>query len=331
MGTKVANAEYEVVEGWEKAPEGLIHWDVGDVAVDSRDRVYLLARHDNRVCIYDREGNFIRSWGEGNSLIGYGGHGIAVDRDFNVYVVDWLQHCVTKFNEEGEVLFILGTPGVGADNGIEPWPPKELAWPVERLSRLHSTGPFNGCTKAAIAPNGDLYVSDGYGNARIHHFTSDGKLIESWGEPGSGPGQFHNPHGLEISPDGLLYVSDRENDRVQVFSLDFEFVREFNVQHPCDAAVDYEGRIAVCELRYWPPRESFTRGTIKEFVPDRLSVLDQEGNVLFRDENMLMWPNGVAVDSHGDLYVAQVVARVGSQPNPVAPDAPSIVKVRRKR
>ena len=325
----VATAEYEVVEGWEKVPPGYDHWDTGDVAVDSEDRVYLLVRHQNRVCIYDRDGNFIKAWGEDS--IGTGGHGIAVDRQFNVYVVDWLEHYVRKFTNDGHLIYTLGTRGVGADNGREPWPPRQDKWPVERLSQLRSTGPFNGCTDAAIAPNGDLYISDGYGNARIHHFSADGKLIESWGEPGTGPGEFHCPHGLEIGPDGLMYVSDRENDRVQVFTLDFRFIREIEAQHPSDAAVDRDGRMAVCELRYFEGRDSFTRGVVTESLPDRVSVFGKDGNVLYRRTDVISWANGIAMDSHGDFYVAQVPARLGSQPDAAAPETSSLTKFKRVR
>jgi hypothetical protein len=327
-------ASYQFVPDWERPPREVTHWDVADVAVDSRDRVYLLTRRDHRVVIYDRDGSFIKSWGDG--FIGRGCHGIAVDAEFNVYVVDWLDHYVTKFSNDGERLFMLGTKGVWSDTGVGPGPPIASNY-TERLRTLHSAGPFNGCTSLAIGPNGDLFVSDGYGNARIHHFAPDGALIESWGSPGSGPGQFHNPHGLRIGPDNLMYVSDRENERIQVFTLKFEFVREISVQRPGNAMLGRNGRIAACSLDFQRGHESFTRGVIQEVVPPRVTVMDRDGVELFRfggegghplPDGTLNKPNGIAIDSHGDIYVSQVPSLVANNLNPVRSESPQIVKFR---
>jgi sugar lactone lactonase YvrE len=327
-------AAYELVPDWEKPPRNIGHWDVADVAVDARDRVYLLTRRDNRVLVYDRDGSFITSWGDG--YIGTGCHGIAVDANFNVYVVDWREHYVTKFSSDGTPIFTLGSRGVPSNTGVEPWPPKEVSY-TERLRTLTSAGPFNGCTALAIGSTGDLFVTDGYGNARIHHFAPDGELIESWGSPGSGPGQFHNPHGVRIGPDKLMYVSDRENERVQLFTQEFEFVREIPVQRPGNAVLGSNGRIAVCSLDFAKGHDSFTRGKIQEDIPARVTVFDESGNELFRfggdgghplPEGTLNKPNGIAIDSRGDIYVSQVPSLVASSANPIRSDSPQIVKFR---
>lgn len=297
-------ADYELEADWEHAPSEFARRAIADVAVDSSDRVYVLTRDEGRVCVYNRDGSFVKSWT--HERVGPGAHGISVDRLSFVYVVDSLEHCVTKFSNDGEIVFILGRPGQAADNGIEPWPPKTLTYPVEWHSALHSTSPFNGCTKVAFGPSGELFVSDGYGNARIHHFSQDGELVESWGNPGSGSGEFHNPHGIHVGPDDLMYVSDRENDRVQVFTLQFEFVRELKVQRPAASAVDAAGRLAVASLRYQVGEDTFTRGRVQEPVPDRFSVFDAAGKQLFEVEDGIHVPNGLAIDSHGDVYIAQV-------------------------
>jgi hypothetical protein len=332
MKTEIAS--YRYVPDWEKAPPAVTHFDVADVAVDSHDRVYLLTRRDNRVVIYNHDGSFIKSWGEG--FIGRGCHGIAVDAEFNVYVVDWLEHYVTKFSNDGVPLMMLGTKGVASDTGVGPGPPV-LSNYTDRLRNIRSAGPFNGCTSLAIGPDGDLYVSDGYGNARIHHFSPNGSLIESWGSSGSGPGQFHNPHGLRIGPDRLMYVSDRENERVQVFTLKFEYVREISVQRPGNAMLGRNGRIAVCSLDFQRGHESFTRGVLQEVVPPRVTVMSESGMELVRfggegghllPDGTLNKPNGIAIDSQGNIYVSQVPSLVANNLNPVRSESPQIVKFR---
>jgi hypothetical protein len=332
MKTEIAS--YRYVPDWEKAPPAVTHFDVADVAVDSHDRVYLLTRRDNRVVIYNHDGSFIKSWGKG--FIGRGCHGIAVDAEFNVYVVDWLEHYVTKFSNDGVPLMMLGTKGVASDTGVGPGPPV-LSNYTDRLRNIRSAGPFNGCTSLAIGPDGDLYVSDGYGNARIHHFSPNGSLIESWGSSGSGPGQFHNPHGLRIGPDRLMYVSDRENERVQVFTLKFEYVREISVQRPGNAMLGRNGRIAVCSLDFQRGHESFTRGVLQEVVPPRVTVMSESGMELVRfggegghllPDGTLNKPNGIAIDSQGNIYVSQVPSLVANNLNPVRSESPQIVKFR---
>ena len=117
--------------------------------------------------------------------------------------------------------------------------------------------PFHYPTNVALAADGSLYISDGYGNARVHKFSSDGRLLLSWGEPGTGPGQFHLPHGIAVGPDGTVAVADRENSRLQFFSPDGAFLREWTqIARPCQVAIDAEGVVYVAELGYkagmWP-------------------------------------------------------------------------------
>jgi DNA-binding beta-propeller fold protein YncE len=327
-------AAYELVEGWAVPPVGRLHGRVADVAVDSADRVYVLDREPGRVYVHEPDGALVSSWA--HPLLGPGCHGIAVDDALDVFVVDWMAHFVAKFSNDGRLQFVLGTPGRGADNGREPWPPRTLSYPVEWFQGLRATGPFNGCTQVAFGPDGDLFVSDGYGNARIHRFAPAGQLIASWGGPGTGPGEFHNPHHVWIGQDHLMYVSDRENDRVQVLTLDFEFVRAVEVQRPAAVAIDAQGRMAVASLRYTVGEDTFMRGRITQHVPDRLTVFGAEGEKLLEGDGWLNIPNGVAVDSHGDIYVAQVgqfhVINPGREPSsdgPQASESSAIAKFRR--
>lgn len=165
---------YTVVEGWEQLPEGYIHRDVPDVAVDSRDRVYLITRNDPRVIVYERDGTFVRSWGE--RILTERAHGITIDSDDFVYCVDDADQTVRKFTPDGKLLMTIGTSGLASDTGYDG--SKQSLY--ERLSSIKRGGPpFNRPTAVAIAPSGEIYVSDGYGNARVHRFSPEGKLIQS--------------------------------------------------------------------------------------------------------------------------------------------------------
>ncbi|MFN9970544.1 MAG: SMP-30/gluconolactonase/LRE family protein, partial [Phycisphaerae bacterium] len=117
-------------------------------------------------------------------------------------------------------------------------------------------------------------MSDGYGNARVHRFSADGKLKNSWGTPGTGPGQFHIPHGIAIDQEGLVWVADRENSRLQIFSPTGEFLREWTeIARPCQVCFDSSGRVYVAELGYragmWPgtqaPSPDSTGGRVSIF------------------------------------------------------------------
>jgi DNA-binding beta-propeller fold protein YncE len=302
---------FEPVADWEHPPEGQTHRDVSDVAVDSSDRVFLLTREDSRVSIYDRDGGFIKSWGE--DVLTARPHGITIGPDNSVYCVDEDDQTIRRFTPDGEQLSVIGVSGVTSDTGVD-WSLKNLK---ERTASISQGGPpFNHPTKLAVAPNGHLYVTDGYGNARVHHFTSDGELVASWGEPGVGPGQFHLPHCICVTPDQRVLVADRENDRIQVFTLDGNFVQAWtDLQRPTAIALDRDGLIYVTELAWLRGQYSWVRGPIEDAKPARLSILDPGGNVLIRfgagtsqcAAGNFAAPHGIAIDSRGDLYVAEVI------------------------
>ncbi len=175
---------YEEVDGWGEVPEGWNVVEAPGVAVDSRDRVYVFCRSEHPVIVFDREGQFLRSWGEGMIKRA---HDIIVGPDDSIYCVDDWGHAVHKFTPEGELLMSIETADNPADTGY--------IWDVQK-EVLRAGRPFNYPTGIALSPDGALYVSDGYGNARVHHFTAEGDLLNSWGEPGTGAGQFVTPHNV---------------------------------------------------------------------------------------------------------------------------------------
>ncbi len=184
-------------EGWEL---GMISW----VDVDRKGNIYLLQRGEKAdpVVVVDREGRVLRSWGKGLYKIP---HSIRIDPAGNVWTVDADSSTVLKFTPEGKELMRIE---VGEQ-------------PTGRRNR------FVGSTDIAFGPHGRLFITDGYGNARVLEYTPDGKRVRQWGTAGSGPGQFRLPHGITIDRDNIMYVADRENGRVQKFDLEGKYLGEW--------------------------------------------------------------------------------------------------------
>lgn len=299
---------YRVVEGWEQLPDGFHHGDVAGVAVDSADRVYLFTRRESRILVYERDGSFVAAWGE--DFFTPRTHGLTIGPDDTLYCVDEGHHAVYRFTPEGRLLQTIGTPDTPSDTGYD-----------GSLASITRGGPpFNRPTNLAVAPGGDLYVSDGYGNARVHRFRPDGRLVRSWGEPGTGPGEFNLPHGILVTGDGRVLVADRENDRIQVFDGDGGFLEEWaDVQRPTNLALDRAGRIHVSEL--WRPAgdASMRTGASEEDRPGRVSIYEPGGRLVERwgaspdraAAGAFVAPHDIAVDSHGDVYVGEVTWTFG--------------------
>jgi len=294
---------YEVVEGWEQLPSGYQHRDVAGVAVDLEDRVFLICRGDHPVLMYDSKGKFLGSWGEGDFT--YRTHGITVGPDNSVYCTDDGNHTIRKFTPSGKLLMTLGTMNTPSDTGYD-------GKDTRTVSR--AAGPFNRPTNIAVGPTGDLYVSDGYGNCRVHQFGPNGDLKRSWGTPGQGPGEFFLPHGISVHADGRVFVCDRENDRIQIFSPDGEYLSEWtDTRRPTHLVFDAQGRAYVSELWWQPGQTSGRYGPAGDTRSGRASVYDGEGHVLARwggpdpvAAGSFAAPHGLAVDSRRDVYVGEV-------------------------
>jgi DNA-binding beta-propeller fold protein YncE len=300
---------YAVVEGWEQLPAGTTHLDCVGVDVDAEDNVYLLTRDENQVLVYRRDGSLVRAWGKG-LFEGGRPHGLRFGPDGNLYLVDDNGHCVYVTTPQGELIRTIGTRGKPSETGYS-----------GTLESIKGGPPFNAPTNIAFGPIGDLYVTDGYRNARVHRFSPTGELKQSFGGPGNGPGQFNLPHGIAVTKDGRVLVADRENDRIQVFDLDGNFQTTWSdVRRPTNIDVDPSGRIYVSEL--WRPvgQDSYVHGPTTEDKPGRVSIYDNGGKLLARfgesserraEPGYLVAPHDVCVDSRGDLYVAEVTKTFG--------------------
>lgn len=314
---------YDVNAAWEQRPAGVGHRDVSAVGTDSRDRVYLLTRHESNLLVYERDGSFVTAWGGEHFT---NPHGLTIGPDDSVYTVDNGDHSVRKFTPDGKLLMTLGQPGTPSDTGRATGGP----FVVHNVETVRRPGPpFNGCTNLALSSTGRIYVADGYGNCRVHVFSPEGELITSWGEVGVGAGQFHLPHGIAVGPRDLVYVCDRENDRIQIFDPDGAYLAEWtDVQRPCHIAIDRDGYSYVAEL--WRPKGkgSFTHGFMREDRPGRVTIFDPDGYIVARwgastidraAPGNFIAPHGIAVDSRGDLYVCEVTYTFGITANGLDP------------
>jgi DNA-binding beta-propeller fold protein YncE len=296
---------YEVIAGWEQLPAGWSHGDVAGIATDSQDRVYVFNRSEHPVIVYDQDGTFLDSWGD--TTLYPRPHGITIVDDV-VYLADDGDHTVRKTTLDGKILMTLGTPGQPSDSGYSASRPYNLST-IER-----GAGPFNRPTRLSVAQNGDLYVSDGYGNARVHQFSSDGTLIQSWGQPGNEPGQFNLPHSVWAHTDGRVLVCDRENDRVQIFSPSGELVSIWtNMTRPGDLFIDGEGTVYLGEMDWKAGERNMWGEPFKESRPATLSIRDLDGNIVTQwgttepcADGSFVSPHGLWVDSKGSIYVGEV-------------------------
>jgi DNA-binding beta-propeller fold protein YncE len=280
---------YRVNADWAKLPAGWSFKEVGGVGVDSRDNVYVFNRGEHPMMVFDREGNFRHSWGEGQYPRA---HGVHMAPDDTMFLTDDGGHFVRKVTLDGKVLLELGIPG-------KPAP-------------YMSGEPFHRCTHTALSPQGDIYVSDGYGNSRVHKYTPDGELLMSWGEPGTGEGEFNIVHNICCDADGWVYVADRENHRVQVFDGDGEFEAQWqNLHRPCGLCMPY-GHQPIFYVGEVGPAAAVSCD-IPNLGP-RVSVVDHQGKLIGRfgdtpagtELGKFLAPHGLAVDSHGDVYVGEV-------------------------
>jgi hypothetical protein len=208
---------------------------------------------------------------------------------------------------EGKLLQTLGTPNKPSDTGYDKSSSPSLA------SIKRSAGPFNRPTKVGVAPNGEIYITDGYGNARVHRFTAAGELLQSWGDPGDGPGQFNCPHGIWVHTDGRVFVCDRENSRVQIFSATGDLLKIWNWSgRPQQIMIDKANRIFVSAGRCTAGKATLAGKIMTENVPANISICDLEGKVLARwgasnygEMDTFLSGHGMCVDSQGNWYVTE--------------------------
>lgn len=277
--------------------------------------IHLATRSPDGIMVFSPDRSFLRAWGR--DVLRYP-HSITIDAEDRVYVPDTVDHVVRQFSPDGTLLMTLGAIGKPSRTGFH----DEDDRTIRKSGR-----PFNQPTGVAIARDGAIYVSDGYGNARIHRFSSSGRLEFSWGEPGSGIGEFRTPHGVAVDRHGRVYVADRENDRIQVFEADGTF-REMwtDVRRPNGIHIDPTGRVFVAEFGHRagiaksmsPPSSlsPVSRITIRD--PEGGSVVDSWGADGNADKDPCAPGNffaahGIWVAHDGAVFVSEVVHSANGQ------------------
>lgn len=280
---------------WPQRPEGTVWGHVPGIAVDAKDNVYVFTRATPPVQVYDKHGKYLRGWGTDTIK---SAHHLKIDRDGHVWLADIVQHTVQKHTPEGKLLLTIGVKDkAGRDK-------KHLNMP----------------TDMALAPNGDVYISDGYGNARVVVFDKDGNYLHEWGELGHGPGQFSIPHAIAMDSKGRIYVADRNNVRVQVFDSKGKFLAQWkDLITPWGFCVTRDDELWVCgsSPMQWrasddalgcPPKDQIfmkfsSEGKLLQLLtlPKGFDGLERPGEV--------NWVHAIAVDSAGNLYLGDIIGR----------------------
>jgi DNA-binding beta-propeller fold protein YncE len=277
--TSFPDLGYRVAAEWPQLPLGWSFQETAGVAVDAGNQVYVCHRRPHPILQFDAHGKFVRSLGEG---LFDRPHGLRIDPQGNLWVVDDRGQVVVKMDVAGRVRMVLGcwqTPG----------------GPAERSGDYDVR--FNRPTDVAWAPNGDIYVSDGYGNSRVVKFSPDGRYLTEWGRKGQGPGEFNTVHSVAVDKRGRVYVADRENRRIQIFDGDGKFLAEWrHVGAPWGLQITPEQELYMCD--------GYDGRVLKLSLDGR--VLGAFGKTGKRPGEFLFVHN-LAVAPDGTIYTAEIL------------------------
>ena len=276
--TDLGDRRYRVERGWARLPAGMTWGMVSQVAAASDGRLFVLQRRNPPVVVFAPDGSFAGGLLEDRIV---DGHAIHIDRrpdgSERLFIVDRDAHEIVCADLDGGVLFTLGTRNVPAFEA-----------------------PFNSPTDVTVAPDGEIYVSDGYGNARVHRFAADGRHLGSWGVLGTRPGAFITPHAITIDPMDRVLVADRENNRVQVFDRRGTVLAVWQGMHkPMDVVVDDRGLVLVSDQ-----------------VP-RIHALRLDGSIAGRGRAAINGAHGMAVGPDGAVYLAELAPETVTRLTPV--------------
>ncbi len=266
---------HKVVPGWAQLPNGWNFGECSGVDVDKDDNVWVFNRGKHPVIQFSRSGKFLQAW---DDVPVKSSHGIRVGPDGSVWGIDVDGHTLFKFTTAGRILQVIGAP-------------------MQRPGTMESKDAFNRPTGIAFASDGSYYVSDGYINSRVVKFSPDGIFEKQWGQKGTGDGEFNLVHDVAVDSKGRVYVADRENRRIQIFDANGAFIGKWDdVGSPWGLYyVARENALYMCDG-----------------YNNRIVKLNTEGQVLGvlgsygKTAGKLDFAHNIAVDGHGDIYVAEI-------------------------
>ena len=291
---------YEVVKGWPERPKGSERAAVPSIALDREGNIWIHTRANPMVQVYAPDGKYLRGWKEEDARAVP--HGIAFDADGNVWLVDVGLHNVRKFTPDGKLLLTIGVTGEAATD--------------ERH--------FNRPTGIAFAPNGDIFIADGYGNSRIVHLDRDGRYKNAWGNLGVEPGNFSIPHAIAIDSKGRIYVADRNNVRIQVFNAEGKLLDVWsNLITPWGFFMTPQDELWVCgsSPMKWSVDPKYPTAPLGCPPKDQvLAKFNTSGKMLelhsfakgedaHEKPGDLNWFHAVALDQAGNLFVGDIIGK----------------------
>lgn len=232
---------YTLDPDYGRLPAGFDYLMFPSGCCDKDDHLFLTTRNlEHPIIMLDADGTYVRDFGKG---LFAQTHGICVTPEGTLLCADTALHVIRELSTTGELIRTLGTPGKPSSSGYDAdvWRrmqrrgfmvPTDIAFSNQTswmfyeglLSIQRAAEPFNKPTGVCVAPNGNIYVSDGYGNAAVHRFSRDGKLIRTWGGPGHEPGKFIIPHSIWADKYNRIWVGDREGNKINIFDADGELI-----------------------------------------------------------------------------------------------------------
>jgi len=260
-----------VAPEWPTLPPGWTFEETPGVAVDKQEHVFVFHRGPHSIIEFDKDGKMVRTWGDG---VFVRPHGLKFDREGNLWAADDQGHVVVKMDASGRVRMVLG----------------------RKYTKGETDDLFNRPTDMAFGLNGEVYITDGYGNSRVVQYTRDGKFVRTWGKKGTGEGEFNLPHGIAVDKRGRVYVGDRENRRMQVFDTDGKFLTQWkHVGSPWGVVITDDDKLLLCD--------GYNNRIVKTDLSGKvLGVAGGPGKL----PGLLDFAHHLAVGTSGSVYVAEI-------------------------
>ena len=330
-------------------PNDIHFGEIGGVAVNSKKHVFVFSRGNVSGAAYmaqaaqllefDATGKFVREIGKNNFALSYA-HAVRIDKQDNIWLVDKGSNMIVKFNPQGRAEWMFGRKGESSHLDVPPDYASQLGLILQRAGvavtippnnnprnpvPVHRDNVFNQPTDVAWDSKGNSYFSDGYVNSRVGKANAKGEWVASWGSLGSGPGQFDTPHGIAVSPADEIYVADRGNRRIQVFTTEGKYIREFTIDVPVDPTrgkivygVELPNAKTGSQAPGAPDALCMTPGPnpvlfVGDLYPSRVYKVSLEGKLLGvygqpgRNLGEFGWIHGIACPSENEIWVAELI------------------------